>query len=105
VATLEGKSGLLRVTAYILPAASRDTARRAWETPSCYWIPDVLTRMSRGRALASDVLPDDACELLAHGHGSLPREHHDELDGVFKLKGEDSRLGGVPVAADSEGPG
>ena len=31
------KSGLLRVTAYILPAASRDTARRAWEIPSCYY--------------------------------------------------------------------
>ena len=37
MATLREKSGLLRVTAYILPAASRDTARRAWETPSCYY--------------------------------------------------------------------
>jgi hypothetical protein len=29
-------SGLLRVSAYILPAASRDAARRAWGNPSCY---------------------------------------------------------------------
>jgi hypothetical protein len=30
------KSGLLRVSAYILPAASRDAARRAWGNPSGY---------------------------------------------------------------------
>ncbi len=38
VATLycKGKVSVLRLSAYILPAASRDTARRAWETPSCY---------------------------------------------------------------------
>ncbi len=30
------KSGLLRVSAYILPAASRDADRRAWGNPSWY---------------------------------------------------------------------
>jgi hypothetical protein len=29
----KGKVTVLRLSAYILPAASRDTARRAWETP------------------------------------------------------------------------
>jgi hypothetical protein len=32
----KGKVTVLRLSAYILSAASRDTALRAWETPSCY---------------------------------------------------------------------
>jgi hypothetical protein len=32
----KGKVTVLRLSAYILPAASRDTARRAWRKPSCY---------------------------------------------------------------------
>jgi hypothetical protein len=34
----KGKVTVLCLSAYILPAASRDTARRAWETPSCYYM-------------------------------------------------------------------
>jgi hypothetical protein len=34
-----GKVTVFRLSAYILPAASRDAARRAWGIPSCYFIP------------------------------------------------------------------
>jgi hypothetical protein len=48
------KSGLLRVSAYILPAASRDAARRAWGNPSCYYPQAKLKLMGGGKGIDSE---------------------------------------------------
>jgi hypothetical protein len=52
----KGKVSVLRLSAYILPAASRDTARRAWETPSCYYPQAKLMLMGGGRVLIVKVM-------------------------------------------------
>jgi hypothetical protein len=78
-------SGILRVSAHILPAASRrDAARRAWENPSCYrdctvrlgvtvrrseWSQPGLTRMMTGIERVQELGLNTRQELgLVNGH-------------------------------------
>jgi hypothetical protein len=43
-----GKVSVIRLLAYILPAASRDAARLAWGNPSCYYPPAKRKLMGGG---------------------------------------------------------